>query len=151
MRTLSTRRRRTRDRGQGLTEFALVIPVFLLVMFAIFDFGFMLYSRLTVMNAALEGARAGVMLGDASTIPVVVESTVKSVSFALTTSSPTMTITSTCVTIKTTPGPCNFTAGANSRPGDAVQVTVTYQYRTFFPLLFGATMNMSSTVQMVLE
>ncbi len=143
MRTLSRSRRRTRDRGQGLTEFAIVIPVFLLVMFAIFDFGFMAYSRLTVMNAAWEGARAGVMLADRTTITDVVDATVKSVSFALTTSS--LTIKSPCVPV----GSCDFNATA--KPGDSVQVTVTYQYRTFFPLLFGATLTLSSTVQMVLE
>ncbi len=147
MRTLSTRRRRSGDRGQGLTEFAIVIPVFLLVMFAIFDFGFMLYSRLTVANATREAARAAVMVAYRPSIDDVVDSTVKSVSFALNTSLQTMKIEAECFPR----GSCDFDAPANSEPGDSVQVTVTYTYQTFFPLLFGATMDMSSTVQMVLE
>ncbi len=144
MRTPSSSRRRSRDRGQGLTEFAIVIPVFLIVVGAIFDFGFMLYSRLTVINAAREGARTAVMLADRTTIEAVVASTVKSVSFALTTSS--LTIESPCVPA----GSCDI--GAKPEPGDSVEVTVTYQYQTFFPWPFIPTpLTLSSTVQMVLE
>ncbi len=143
MRTLSTRRRRSGDRGQGLTEFAIVIPVFLLVMFAIFDFGFMLYSRLTVANATREAARAAVMVAYRPSIRDVVDATVKSVSFALTTSR--MVIESDCVPV----GSCDV--NANPKPGDSVQVTVTYQYQTFFPWPFIPPLNLSSTVQMVLE
>ena len=48
---------------------------------------------------------------------------------------------------------CDFVSGGqpDPQPGDAVKVTVNYGYRTFFPLFFGSTVNMSSTVQMVLE
>ncbi|MGZ6314992.1 MAG: TadE family protein, partial [Candidatus Limnocylindrales bacterium] len=48
-------RRSTRKRGQALVEFAMVIPIFLLVLSGICDFGFMLYSRMSVINAAREG------------------------------------------------------------------------------------------------
>ncbi len=34
--------------------------------------------------------------------------------------------------------------------GDSVAVTLNYQYRTFFPLLFGNTITLTSKVQMVL-
>jgi hypothetical protein len=32
-----------------------------------------------------------------------------------------------------------------------VRVSVTYSYHTFFPLFFGASFNLGSTVQMVIE
>ena len=47
-----------RDRGAAAVEFALVLPVLLLILFGIIDFGRMLNAQLTVNEAAREGARA---------------------------------------------------------------------------------------------
>ena len=44
-----------RSRGQSLVEFAIVFPIFILVLFAVIEFSFMLYSQMTVSNAAREG------------------------------------------------------------------------------------------------
>ena len=44
-------------KGQGLVEFALVFPLIILVLAAIFDFGRAVYAFNTVANAAREGAR----------------------------------------------------------------------------------------------
>lgn len=46
-----------RDHGQSLAEFALVIPVFLLLMVSIFDLGRAVFAYNSVTNAAREGAR----------------------------------------------------------------------------------------------
>src|SRR5919198_5014187 len=43
--------------GQGLIEFALVVPLFLLLLFAIIDFGILFEHRITLDNAARSGAR----------------------------------------------------------------------------------------------
>lgn len=48
-------------RGQSLVEFALIIPIFLLVMFGILDLGRAVYASSTLNNAAREGARAAVV------------------------------------------------------------------------------------------
>src|SRR4030042_1880998 len=45
--------------GQSLVEFALVLPIFLLVLFAIVDFGMAFHAWITVTNSAREGARIG--------------------------------------------------------------------------------------------
>jgi len=45
--------------GQALVEFAFVLPVLLLMMVAIVDFGIIFYAQMTVTNAAWEAARAG--------------------------------------------------------------------------------------------
>ncbi len=50
-------RRRLEDRGQALTEFALVLPILLLVMFGIIDFGWALQAWLSTENAARHAAR----------------------------------------------------------------------------------------------
>lgn len=58
LRRLLHRLRRT-DAGQALVEFALVLPVMLLLLFALVDFGRGFYTWLVVTNAAREGARTG--------------------------------------------------------------------------------------------
>jgi len=50
--------------GQALVEFAFVLPVLLLMMVAIVDFGIIFYAQMTVTNAAWEAARAGATIVD---------------------------------------------------------------------------------------
>jgi hypothetical protein len=45
------------DRGQGLAEFAIVLPVFLLVVFGMIDVGRVIWATDDITNAAREGAR----------------------------------------------------------------------------------------------
>ncbi|MBM2826042.1 MAG: TadE family protein [Dehalococcoidia bacterium] len=47
------------QRGQSAVEFALVIPIALMVSMGIFDFARMYFTVITISNAAREGARAG--------------------------------------------------------------------------------------------
>lgn len=48
----------TASRGQSLVEFALVLPLLLLILLAIIQFGFIFNTQVTITNAAREGARA---------------------------------------------------------------------------------------------
>lgn len=148
-RIVDTRRRRRR--GQALVEFALVFPIFMLVLAGILDFGFMLYSRMSVINAAREGARASIMVPNFQDVPATAEGAViasaSTGGIHLTSSN----VTTTCLqtTAGTNPPPtCDW---SSAKAGDSVRVTVTYSYQTFFPLFFGASFSLSSTVQMVLE
>jgi Flp pilus assembly protein TadG len=56
MRTLKTRRA-SQPLGQTLVEFALVIPIFLLLLFGMVDMGRFVYLNSTLSQAAREGAR----------------------------------------------------------------------------------------------
>lgn len=51
------------ERGAELIEFALVLPLLLLVLFGIIDFGLMFQRYHVVTNAAREGARVAVLPG----------------------------------------------------------------------------------------
>jgi hypothetical protein len=53
----SRRDRQQGQRGRGLAEFAVVIPVFLLIVFAIIDLGRVIWATDDLTNAAREGAR----------------------------------------------------------------------------------------------
>ena len=53
--------RRRRGRGQALVEFALVIPLFLLLLVGLFDLGRAVFAYNTLTNAAREGARMAIV------------------------------------------------------------------------------------------
>ena len=57
------RRRCRSERGAELIEFAVVLPILLLVFAAIVDFGMVFQRFLTISNAAREGARIAVLPG----------------------------------------------------------------------------------------
>jgi len=68
MAPLSVFRNRLRqERGAELIEMALVLPLLLLIIMGIIDFGFMFREMSVVTNAAREGARTGILAdyGDA--------------------------------------------------------------------------------------
>lgn len=58
----STRRRRARRlHGQALVEFALVLPLLVLMFMSVFDFGRYVFAANDVANAAREGARTAIV------------------------------------------------------------------------------------------
>jgi Flp pilus assembly protein TadG len=57
--------RKGRDRGAAAVEFALVLPLLLLIVFGIIDFGRALNAQITLTEAAREGVRLAA-LGDSS-------------------------------------------------------------------------------------
>jgi Flp pilus assembly protein TadG len=58
---MTLRSNRRRGRGQALVEFALVIPVFLLLLMAVFDLGRAVFAYNSITNAAREGARLAIV------------------------------------------------------------------------------------------
>jgi Flp pilus assembly protein TadG len=48
-------------RGQALVEFALVLPLVILLLMAIFEFGSIFHSYLVITNASRDGARIGIV------------------------------------------------------------------------------------------
>ena len=57
----SARRRRDRGRGQSLVEFALIFPILILILVAIFDLGRLVFAYNTITNAAREATRYGIV------------------------------------------------------------------------------------------
>jgi hypothetical protein len=102
---------------------------------------------MTVINAAREGARAAVTTTDRTTVPSVAEGRAMAMASGLATAD--LMVSTSCVAI-VSPS-CSWSSPTSAAPGDAVSVTLNYTYHTFFPLLFGQTMDLTSSVQMVLE
>ncbi len=51
-----------REKGASAVEFALVLPVLVLILFGIIEFGLLLYDKAVITNASREGARAGIVI-----------------------------------------------------------------------------------------
>jgi hypothetical protein len=61
---LGLRRDRGDQRGQGLVEFAALVPVFMLLLLGMLEFGFAFDQNLTLEYATREGARVGSALAN---------------------------------------------------------------------------------------
>lgn len=48
-----------RERGQALVELAIMLPILLIILLGVIDFGRVFYAYVTITNAAREGARYG--------------------------------------------------------------------------------------------
>jgi hypothetical protein len=55
--------KRSSERGAEVIEFAIILPLLLLIVFGIVDFGFLFQRYVVVTNAAAEGARVRVLPG----------------------------------------------------------------------------------------
>ena len=49
------------QKGAAAVEFALLLPVLVLITFGIIEFGFLMYNQQILTNASREGARAGIV------------------------------------------------------------------------------------------
>lgn len=49
------------QRGAAAVEFAIVLPVLVLLVFGAIEFGLLLYNQQVITNASREGARAGIV------------------------------------------------------------------------------------------
>lgn len=63
-------KRRGAHRGQSLVEFALVLPIFLMLLVGVFDLGHVVWANNAISTAAREATRFAVVHGGNSTCPV---------------------------------------------------------------------------------
>ncbi|HUB38783.1 MAG TPA: TadE family type IV pilus minor pilin [Streptosporangiaceae bacterium] len=82
--------RKVRDRGTAAVEFALVLPLLLLIVFGIIDLGRALNAQITLTEAAREGARLEAIGDSAATVDARAQAAAPQLSGM------TVTITSSC-------------------------------------------------------
>ena len=131
--------------GQAGAEFALVIPLFLLLVAGIIDFGLGLNASITVTNAAREAARLGVVK------PYSDQITARAQAEAVGLNPANLTVTASCVR---SGGTCTLgtgTTAGTAASGDSVSVTVSYSYRMIWPLAFGNVINLTQTSDFRIE
>ncbi len=105
--------------GAAAVEFALVFPIFLLLVFAIIEFGFVLYDKAVITNASREMARKGVILQKSAHTSDELKSILTKYQGSL-------------VSFKTLPNNPSMgdgdPPGLNGGSGTPLSVTVTYNY-----------------------
>ena len=126
-----------RDRGAAAVEFALLLPVLLLLVFGIIDFGRALNAQITLTQAAREGSRLAA-LGEANVV--------SGTQAAATGLNP--------VSVAVTACPAGAGAGVNA----VVKATYTFSFVTpigaiakMFGSSFGSTMTLTATGVMPCE
>jgi Flp pilus assembly protein TadG len=131
--------RRVVERGQALTEFALILPVLLLLLFGLLDFGRAIYAYNALANAAREGGRTAIIN---QSLPAVRQKAAQqATALGLSTSDPgdcpaaggaTATAGGTCVVFRTADlsGTCTtVTIGCNAL------VSVKWEFRAITPVI----------------
>jgi hypothetical protein len=63
-------------RGQAITEFVLILPVFILILMGMLEFGSAFDHKTAMAYAVREGARVGASLGNGGSNPGVVDATI---------------------------------------------------------------------------
>lgn len=53
--------KRNNQRGAAAVEFALILPVLLLILFGVIEFGLVMFNKQVITNASREGARFGIV------------------------------------------------------------------------------------------
>jgi Flp pilus assembly protein TadG len=61
---MSILKKASNENGGTLVEFAIVVPLLLILIFGIIDFGIILYDKAVITNASREGARYGILARD---------------------------------------------------------------------------------------
>ena len=118
-------KQKRRERGQSLVETAVVLPILLLLVAAIVDFGRAFDAYIVLTNAAREGARFG------STNPELSEDGVKDLVVANVVGS------GTNITQMTGFTAANVTVEGQVEGSEEVKVTVTYQFDMWFGRMIG--------------
>lgn len=128
-----------REDGQSAVEFALVLPILLLLVCGILDFGWLFYNQLSVENSCREGARVGCVNTQETNLDDIVTNRVKA-------TIPDNLKSTTNVTV-------TLTNPTEPLAGD-VKVTVKAEMSTLTPVLgvvYGKTKKLSYTVTIKAE
>ncbi len=125
----------SKENGQSMVEFALIMPILLLILVGIIEFGFMFSNFLTLTNASREAVRA-ISLGssDASATQRAKDTSIN--------------LDPTQIVVVINP------SDSNRDPGDSVTVTITYEYDFLTPFMeriFGSDFQLETDTTMRVE
>jgi hypothetical protein len=113
-------RRQPGERGAALVEFALILPILILLIFGIIEFGRGYHTKTTLAHAAREGVRVAA-LDSGNPVQVARDAAPN--------------LTPGAITVTVTPDPCV--------PGDPVTVTLDYNHQYDIPLFGSGTWSFS--------
>lgn len=112
------------ERGAAAVEFAVVLPLLLMVVFGIIEFGLLMYNKAMITNASREAARSGILFDNGQRLDTTQLATIVNqycqnylISFSDSSQSP---VTTAVTESGAQPEAMSF--------GDHLTVTVTYRY-----------------------
>ena len=128
--------RRRDHRGQALVEFALILPIFVLILVGLFDFGRAIYAFNTVNQAAREAARLAIV--DQTIAHVQAEGASSAVSLGVDAAD--VVVDFRDRNTPDTPGSCTAAVVGDDNNTDGIVlclavVTVPYQYEAATPII----------------
>jgi Flp pilus assembly protein TadG len=123
---------RARERGAAAVEFALVLPILVVILLGIVDFGLEMNSQAIIANAAREGARTASLGGTAAEATTAATNASGSL-LNVSASNPTVTV----ACLKPGGAACASGYDTNRESGGTVVVTVSYTYTWISPTILG--------------
>lgn len=123
------------SRGQAIVEMALVLPIFILLVMGIIDFGRLYNAQISITHASREGARQAAV----GTLDSQVTTLVKGAATGLDPAK---------ITIAILPAP------SGRRKGDPITVSVTYRLELITPIIgtmLGGTRDLTASTMMRME
>jgi Flp pilus assembly protein TadG len=162
--------RRSNEPGQALVEFALILPVFILLLVGLFDLGRAVYAFNTISNASREAVRVAIVDQDCTFI--VNQAVQRSVSLGVTASDVSVYVWDpsaanagdfSAANATTHRAPCGTAPGTAECPqsdtsaeillGCVIEVTVRYHYTAATPIIGNliGTIDMSATTREPIE
>jgi len=124
------------EHGVAAVEFALLLPIILLILVGTIEFGLMMFTQEVLTNASREGARAGII----QVIPKPTDADIKDV------------VVNYAQNARVALTPADVAvAGAGGVFPNPLTVTVTYNYNFLVPGLFGLGPTLQLTAQTVMR
>lgn len=123
------------ENGQALVEFAIILPILLILIMGIVQFGLVLNAYITIENASREGARRGII--------GITDAEIKNLIIA---TSPSLEEKN--ITLEITPNE------GSRKSGDTIKVKIEYNYNLSVPIisnLFNKTITLKSQTSMRIE
>lgn len=133
-------------RGQELVEFAIIVPVLVLILFGVLDLGRVFFGTIAITNAARVGARAAVLSFDPFNNTIDINEAVAVANSEAQAGSLDLPHGSISVTCLDALG--NVTTACNS--GNPVQVTVRYNFDLIITGILGANLQITRSAEMML-
>ena len=124
-------RRSWNTKGQALVEFALILPIFVLLLLGIFDFGRAIYAYNTVLNASREGARHAIVDQTAANV----RGAAAQHAVALGIDPADVDVDYRTAAAPNATGSCNGSVGTQTVVGCTAVVRVEYRYDAATPLI----------------
>lgn len=123
------------QRGVAIIETVLVLPLFLLVLFGIVEYGFALYNKAIITNVSREAARDAIIFRVAkkTSTQIVTYATSLCSSRVVSFGSSTCTASAACVS-----------ACSSAQAGEPLTVTVNYDYKGFYTYLGSGSISAST-------